>query len=155
VYVITVPFSTSVFFVSMKKPEAGYASADDVEAAFYTAFTRCDLDTMQTLWTRDGAVCVHPGAAPIKGYEDILRSWQLIFSDAERPNVRINVIQRIAGDDLVVHMLEEHISSPGVPWQGAVVFATNIYRRDGQGWLMVAHNASAMPTQRTRVRTLQ
>ena len=139
----------------MKKPKAGYTSADEVEAAFYTAFIHCDLQAMQTLWARDDAVCVHPGAEPIKGYEDILRSWESIFSGAEAAHVRINTIQRIVGDDLVVHMVEEHIGALGVAGQWAMVFATNVYRRDGRDWLMVAHTASVMHIQQTAGPTLQ
>ena len=146
-------FSRIVF--AMKKSKAGYASADEVEDAFYTAFIHCDLQAMQTLWARDDAVCVHPGAEPIKGYEDILSSWESIFSGAEVPHIRINIIQRITGDDLVVHMVEEHIGTPGVAGQWAIVFATNVYRRDGRGWLMVAHNGSVMHIQQTAGPTLQ
>ena len=139
----------------MKKSKAAYASADEVEAAFYIAFSHCDLQAMQTLWARDDAVCVHPGAEPIKDYEDILSSWESIFSGAEAPHVRINVIHRISSDDLVVHMVEEYIGALGVTGQWAMVFATNIYRRDGRGWLMVAHNASVIHIQQTEGPTLQ
>ena len=65
------------------------------------------------------------------------------------------MLQRIGGDDLVIHMVEEHISSPGVSDQGAVVFATNVYRREGRRWLMAAHNASVVSVQLARSRTLQ
>lgn len=139
----------------MKKSKPEYSSAKDVEAAFYSAFSRCDLEAMQILWARDNAVCVHPGAEPIQGYESIVRSWRHIFSDALRPNVQIKVIQSIAGDDLAVHMVEEHIGSAAAPRQGAVVFATNIYRRSEQGWLMVAHNASVVRVRQEQSHTLQ
>jgi len=139
----------------MKKSKAGYASADEAESAFYTAFIHCDLQAMQTLWARDDAVCVHPGAEPIKDYEDILSSWESIFNGAEAPHVRINVIHRITSDDLVVQMVEEHIGTLGVAGQWAMVFATNVYRRDGQGWLMVAHNASVLHIEQIEGPTLQ
>jgi ketosteroid isomerase-like protein len=139
----------------MKKSKPGFSSADEVEAAFYTAFSRCDLQAMQSLWARDDAVCVHPGTAPIKGYEAVLKSWERIFSGAEPPSIRINVIQRIAGDELAVHMLEEYIGSPGVPRQKVVVFAANIYRRAGPGWLMVAHSGSVLRVPQVEGPTLQ
>jgi len=139
----------------MKRPKVEYISAEEVESAFYTAFSLCDFKTMQELWIRSTAVCVHPGTEPIIGYEAVLRSWEDIFRDAARPNVRIKVLQRIDGDDLAVHMVEEHISSPGVPDQRAVVFATNVYRREGRRWLMAAHNASVMSVHQIQSRTLQ
>ena len=139
----------------MKKSKTQYASAEEVEAAFYTAFSRCDLEAMQSLWARDDAVCVHPGAMTIIGYEAILRGWQHIFSEAEQPTVQIQVIQTLSGDGLEVRMVEEHIGSPSDPRQGAVVFATNVYRRTEAGWLMVAHNAALMHVQQARSQMLQ
>jgi len=139
----------------MKHPKPVYPSAEDVEAAFYAAFSRCDLEVMRNLWVRGDVVCVHPGAEPIQGYEAVVRSWRHIFSGAERPNVQIKIIQSIVSDDLVMHMVEEHIGSSAAPHQGAVVFATNVYRRNGQGWLMVAHNASVVRTRQAQSQTLQ
>ena len=137
------------------KPEVEYASAAEAEAAFYSAFTRCDLEAMQLLWARDAAVCVHPGAGPIRGYEAVLRSWEGILGGAQPPNVRVNIVQRLGDADLAVHMVEEHVSSPGVPGQEAVVFATNVFRREGRGWLMVAHHASLIAARQSRAGTLQ
>lgn len=131
----------------MKRSTMTFASAAEVETAFYDAFSRCSLEAMQIVWARHGAVCVHPGAEAIKGYEAIMRSWEHIFRDSEQPNVQIHVIQTVAGDDMAVRMVEEHIGSVSNPSQGAVVFATNIYRRGDQGWLMVAHNAAMVRVQ--------
>ena len=139
----------------MKRVRSEYGTADEVEAAFYAAFSLCDLAAMQSLWSRSTAVCVHPGAEPLIGYDAVMRSWEGMFRDAERPNVRIKVLKRIVNEDLAVHMVEEHISTPGVPEQGAVVFATNIYRRERRRWLMSAHNASVMSVRLVRSRTLQ
>jgi ketosteroid isomerase-like protein len=139
----------------MKSSITRFASAAAVEAAFYAAFSRCDLEAMKDLWARDDPVCVHPGAEAVKGYEAILRSWDHIFRGAEQPNVQIKVIQTISADDLVVHMVEEHIGSASDPRQSAVVFATNIYRRGEQNWSMLAHIASLMRVQQAHSHTLQ
>jgi ketosteroid isomerase-like protein len=139
----------------MKRSTMTFASAAEVETAFYDAFSRCDLEAMQIVWARDGAVCVHPGAEAIKGYVAIMRSWEHIFRDAEQPSVQIHAIQTIEGDAMAVRMVEEHIGSASTPDQSAVVFATNIYRRGDQGWLMVAHNASIMRVQQPQSHMLQ
>lgn len=139
----------------MKKLKIEYSSAEEVEAAFYAAFARCDLEAMQALWAKGDVVCVHPGAEAVKGYDAVLRSWERIFRDAEQPNVQIHVIQTMDGADLAVRMVEEHIGSSLYPRQGAVVFATNIYRRGERGWLLVAHNASIMRVRQVRSQTLQ
>jgi len=139
----------------MKSPKPGYASADDVEAAFYDAFGRCDLESMQALWAERDSVCAHPGAEPLADFEAIVRSWAMIFRDAQRPSVRINVMRRVGNDDVAVHLVEEHISSPGTPGGEAVVFATNVYRHEERGWLMVTHHASLVSVRQQRGRTLQ
>ena len=39
-----------------------------LNTAFYEAIETADLDTMRDLWLDDpGTVCVHPGAAPVRG----------------------------------------------------------------------------------------
>jgi len=139
----------------MKPTKTIFDSAAAVEAAFYSAFSRCDLAAMQDLWAGTDSVCIHPGAEAVKGYDAIVRSWEHIFRGAERPNVQINVIQIIAGDGLAVHVVEEHIGSSANPSHGAVVLATNVYRREDKGWLMVAHNASLVRVQQTQSHTLQ
>ena len=139
----------------MSKPKPECRTAEEAEAAFYAAFSQCDLQAMQALWARDDVVCVHPGSAAITGYEAVMRSWEHIFSNAERPMIRTKVIQCIASEDLVLQMTEEYLSSPTNPSRGAVVLASNSYRRDAGGWSMVAHHASVMPVEQAQTRTLQ
>jgi ketosteroid isomerase-like protein len=139
----------------MKQTKMIFDSAAAVEAAFYSAFGHCDLAAMQGLWAHVDSVCIHPGAEAVKGYDAIVRSWDHIFRGAERPNVQTKVIQIVVGDDLAVHVVEEHIGSSANPSQGAVVLATNVYRRDDEGWLMVAHNASLVRVQQMQSHTLQ
>ncbi len=50
-------------------------------SAFYTAFRAHDLVAMDILWSHDANVqCVHPGWSPIEGREQVLQTFQAIFS---------------------------------------------------------------------------
>ena len=125
---------------------------DDVEAVFYEAFMRCDADVMARVWARQGVLCVHPGAGAIVEYDAVVRSWANIFSDADRAELKYTVVRRNVSDDLAIHVVAEELSSPGAA--AAVVLATNVYRRFGDGWLMIEHHASLMQ-QRSTGQTLQ
>jgi ketosteroid isomerase-like protein len=49
--------------------------------AFYLAFNAYDLDQMKAIWAQDyPSVCIHPGWAPLFGRDEILESWESIFS---------------------------------------------------------------------------
>src|SRR5665809_124339 len=51
-------------------------------AAFYAAFESAELDAMTALWMDDReALCVHPGALPVRGTSAINRSCALIMAN--------------------------------------------------------------------------
>jgi hypothetical protein len=58
---------------------------DDVLAvhrAFYDAVESGDADLMATLWVDDPETsCVHPGAVPLRGTSQILRSWTVLMAN--------------------------------------------------------------------------
>ena len=132
-----------------------FETAEEVEAAFYAAFTACDVEAMGRLWAKHDAVCIHPGAVPLLGHDAVMRSWEHIFAGALEPSIRVQAIRRIAGKDLAVHMVEEQIATPGDSSVAAVVLATNVYHRSEAGWLMVSHQGVLMTGNSQSGRTLQ
>jgi hypothetical protein len=49
--------------------------------ALYVAFNARDLQGMAQLWAAESpTVCIHPGWGPLFGRDEILRSWEEIFS---------------------------------------------------------------------------
>jgi ketosteroid isomerase-like protein len=119
-------------------------TADAAQAAFYAAFAACDLEAMRSLWMKDEALCMHPGAVPLVSYEAVMRSWEHIFADAVMPSLHFQVIRRIEGGDLAVHVVEEQIGAPDGSGSAAIVLATNVYRRTDKGWLMASHQGVLM-----------
>jgi ketosteroid isomerase-like protein len=88
---------------------------------FYLAFNSRDAVQMSGLWTEDyPCVCIHPGWAPLLGRDEILESWDNIFSGQE-PGIQI-----------VCHI-------PRVLVQGDL-FSVICYEQLSAGWLVATNN---------------
>ncbi|MFZ6719804.1 YybH family protein [Undibacterium sp. Ji49W] len=117
-------------------------SADDVEAAFYDALSRADLDGMMALWAdEEEIVCIHPGAGRLIGHAAIRSSWESIF---ERGNVNIHPIQLHATHNMLtaVHSIIEEFQHTSDSKQDVHVLATNVYVKTPHGWRITMHHAS-------------
>lgn len=136
----------------MSNRKLSLQTADEAEAVFYEAFQRCDSEVMAALWAEDDVVCVHPGSDAIIGHAQVARSFAHIFGGAQRPSILFSVVQRRVSADLAVHLVTEDIATG--PDASARVLATNVYRKDAQGWLMVAHHASVVQA-RSHAQTVQ
>jgi uncharacterized protein (TIGR02246 family) len=119
-------------------------SPDEVEAQFYEALQRGDLDLMMTVWADDDEiVCVHPGGGRVVGSAAIRASFAAIFANGTVP-VQPEQVHRLQWLGGAMHHLVERIEVAGVggSQQTAWVLATNVYVKAPQGWRMVAHHAS-------------
>lgn len=53
-----------------------------VHRAFYDAVETGDVDLMASLWANDPHTsCVHPGALPLRGTSQVLRSWTVLMAN--------------------------------------------------------------------------
>lgn len=129
-----------------KSPQTAAAiggSADDIEAAFYDALQRADLEALMACWAdEDEVVCVHPGGPRLVGGGAIRAAFEAMFASGNvraRPE-RVRKVETLVS---AVHSLLERIEvltheGPREAW----VVATNVYQKTAQGWRMVAHHAS-------------
>ena len=119
------------------------ASVDDVEAQFYEALQRADIERLMAIWSDDDdVVCVHPGATRAVGHAAIRASFESIFSSGAIP-VRAEKLKRVENTGCAVHSVLERVDiqtaeGPRTAW----VVATNVYLKTVQGWRLVAHHAS-------------
>ena len=134
-------------FVTMRKSKLQAASldgnADEVEAAFYDALQRGDIEKLMACWAdEDEIFCIHPGGPRLVGATAIRTTFEAMF--AEGP-VRAwpERVRKIVSVTSSVHNLVERVEvlTPG-GLTSAWVIATNIYHRTAQGWRLVAHHAS-------------
>lgn len=123
-----------------------FASAQDVEAAFYDALERGDLETMMSVWAEDeDIVCVHPGGPRLLGYVEIREAWRRIFDAGNRFSVRVVQQSTVTTPFAVVSCVLEQVAQRDNRSQQAPVAATNVVVRGALGWRLVAHHASAVP----------
>lgn len=116
---------------------------DDIEAAFYEALHKADIEQMMSCWAEDDDVmCVHPGGGRIIGTSAIRSVFKAMFSNGavQAEPERVHKIQSLAS---AVHHLIEKVSINTSEGRGSVfVIASNVYHKTPQGWRMVAHHAS-------------
>ena len=118
-------------------------SADDIEAAFYEALQKGDIEKLMSCWAdEDEVVCVHPGGPRVVGTHAIRAAFDAMFANGSI-RARPQQVRKVESLTSVVHNVLERIEvlTEGGPAH-AYVLATNVYHRTAQGWRMVAHHAS-------------
>ena len=125
-----------------------FATPDEAETAFYTAFANTDLDAMMAVWLDSDTIsCVHPVGPRINGREAVRGSWAGIFRNSGSLKFRLAEVQRTQDGLLAVHVLHEHITLPGETGERPPAVATNVYQLTEQGWRMILHHASPVAAQ--------
>ena len=118
--------------------------ADDIEAAFYDALQRGDIEKLMACWAdEDEIFCIHPGGPRVVGATAIRATFEAMFSDGGAVRAWPERVRKIVAVGSVVHNVLERVEvlAPGSP-ATAWVAATNVYHRTAQGWRLVAHHAS-------------
>jgi uncharacterized protein (TIGR02246 family) len=118
-------------------------SPDDVEAQFYEALQRGDIERLMAVWADDEEiVCIHPGGPRVVGAAAIRATFEAIFAHGGIP-VQPEQMRRLALAGSALHHLVERITAAGEQGpQTAWVLATNLYVKTAQGWRLAAHHAS-------------
>ncbi|MFL6657257.1 MAG: YybH family protein [Massilia sp.] len=128
----------------MGKAKQLNGSAAEVEAAFYEALNRADVESLMALFAEDEEiVCVHPGGPRLHGHAAIQQSWEAIL---ERGGLQIRPSQLYETHNLMsaVHTVIEGVTASG-PSEPAHLVATNVYMKTPRGWRMVLHHVSVAP----------
>ena len=122
-----------------------FPTPEAAESAFYAAFEARDLDAMMAVWASDDSIaCIHPLAAPLNGRNAVSAGWQSIFGAAGKFRIQTESAHAIHAATQVVHIVREHLvigqaSEPRPP-----ILATNVYRKESDGWHLVLHHASPL-----------
>nr|MCW2729050.1 hypothetical protein [Aeromicrobium sp.] len=122
--------------------------------SFYDAVESGDVDLMASLWVDDpGTSCVHPGAVPLRGTSQVLRSWTVLMANVGYIQfflTDIDVVLLPRGSDepdtAVVVCTEnilsgEQMASPDA-FAGGRAVCTSILVRVGGGWKFWSRHAS-------------
>lgn len=115
--------------------------------SFYNAFNKQDLGRMKAVWYNDEcARCIHPGWPVLKGYGEIIQSWEDIFNHTQHMEIQLSGVEVVMHDDIAWVSCQENlfsIKTTGV--QSSKVHATNLFQRVGDDWKMILHHAAAVP----------
>ncbi len=103
--------------------------------AFYTAFNAADGSAMARLWVAEGpCFCLHPGWPAVVGLEAVLKSWAGIFANGGGPALACRGASAEVVEGVGVVLCYEVL-------EGAVLAATNLFRREPGGWRLFHHQA--------------
>jgi len=128
--------------------ESVFPTPEDAEQAFYEAFANADLALMMTVWAeRDFIECIHPMSNRAQGYEAVEESWREIFEGGLRVQLKLSGIHRTQDALIAVHILYEHLSTPGDDNSWPPVIATNVFQLVEGSWRMIHHHASPGPDE--------
>ena len=124
------------------------AAVEEVNAEFYGAFERGDLDAMTRIWLDDPhTLCVHPGMTPLRGASQITRSWALIMANATYiqfflTDVEVTVHDDVASVTCTENVLTADADTDDSAFIGARAVATNVFVRTEDTWRLWIHHAS-------------
>jgi ketosteroid isomerase-like protein len=118
--------------------------ADDIEAAFYDALQRGDIDRLMACWAdEDEIICIHPGGPRVVGATAIRATFEAMFSDGGSVRAWPERARKIIAVGSAVHNVLERVevlapAGPAIAW----VIATNVYHRTAQGGGLVGPHAT-------------
>jgi ketosteroid isomerase-like protein len=125
--------------------------AEEVSAAnaeFYAAIEAGDVERIQRLWVDgDDVVCVHPGWPAVRGRSRVLRSWAVIMANTAyiqffqtEAEVAVNGdVARVSCEHSLLARVTDADAGLG---ETARVVATNVFRRQPDGWRLWSHHGS-------------
>ncbi|MDE2614394.1 MAG: nuclear transport factor 2 family protein [Burkholderiales bacterium] len=125
-------------------PPPANESPDEVEARFYEALQRADLERLMSVWADDDEiVCVHPGGLRVVGAAAIRASFEALLARGGLAIVP-DQVRRLAWSGGALHHLVERLAVPaeGGGLREAWVIVSNVYVRTPLGWRLAAHHAT-------------
>lgn len=122
-----------------------YPTPEAAETAFYAAFEARSLDAMMAVWSdSDGIACIHPLAAPLNGRAAVAAGWRSMFEAAGQFRVHAELAHEMREAGEVIRVVREYLAIGQQAESRPPILATNIYRKEADGWRMVLHHASPL-----------
>jgi ketosteroid isomerase-like protein len=111
-----------------------------VNAAFYEAFCRRDMEGMDKLWAREHEIAVvHPGWQAVYGRDDVLASWHGILQSPGSPDIACTGVRVFVTGDVAFVICTEKLLSGDL-------IATNVFIRESSEWKLIHHHAGPTAT---------
>ena len=125
--------------------QPAFPTPEAAESAFYAAFEARNLDAMMAVWANDDSIaCIHPMAAPLNGRAAVAAGWHSMFEAAGQFRMQVDVAHEIRNASQVIRIVREYLAVGEETESRPPILATNVYRKDGDGWHMMLHHASPL-----------
>jgi uncharacterized protein (TIGR02246 family) len=122
-----------------------YPSPQDAEDAYYDAIDDRDLEAMMSVWEEsDETLCLLPMLPAQRGRDAIRQCWQPFLQGEMQLDIEIQHLSWIEHGDIAIHLIEERVKVPGQA-DSQSVYASNVFRKGGEGWRLLMHQNSPTP----------
>jgi ketosteroid isomerase-like protein len=122
-----------------------FPTPEAAEAAFYSAFETRNLEAMMAVWAEDDSIaCIHPLSAPLDGRAAVAAGWRSMFEAAGQFRIQVEIAHEIREAGRVIRIVREYLLIGQETEPRPPILATNLYRREGEGWNLVLHHASPL-----------
>ncbi len=122
-----------------------FPTPEAAESAFYAAFEARDLDAMMAVWASDNSIaCIHPLTAPLNGRSAVAAGWRSMFEAAGHFQVQVEIAHEIREPNQVIRLVREYLVIGQETEPRPPILATNVFRKNNEGWHLVLHHASPL-----------
>lgn len=130
------------------------AKVEEANQAFYDAVETSDLDALEEIVLTgplaETVSVVHPGWPVLRGRGEVMRSYALIMANTEYIQFFLTDVEVAVDGDTALVTCTENILTGGPAEEdgsagtlvGALVVATNVFRRTPEGWRLWVHHGS-------------
>lgn len=120
-----------------------FKTCSEASDAFYSAFEMNDMQLMKAVWADTDVSCIHPGALPLLGRDDILSSWAQILKNVNKPVIQVELLQQTGNSDLLIQLVIERFAADHHRDSAhSEVVATNVFVKQPTGWRLLQHHAT-------------
>ena len=124
-----------------------YKTPQDAEDAYYDTMEEGDLGKLREVWAdNDDICCLLPMYPLIQGRREVEEVYRRLFSMGQGLELSIRHLSWIQAGDIAIHQVEETVQNPppGQP-KPPPFYATNIFRKVGDGWRLLVHQNAPTP----------
>lgn len=123
-----------------------FETAADAEDTYYDAIDECDMEMMMSVWDdAPETACLLPMQALQQGPDAIREMWRPMLDKTLGLDIAVRHLQWIELGDVAIHLLEEMVTLGDGKERQPPIYATNVYRRNDDGWRLLLHLNSPSP----------
>ncbi len=123
-----------------------FETPQDAEDAFYDAIEEKNLQAMLAVWDdSEETTCLLPMQPLAQGSEQLHHAWEPLLEGDFSLDIAVTHVRWLELGDIAIHYIQETAKIAGQTQITPPVYATNIYRKQHDGWSMILHQNSPAP----------